>query len=430
MEHGSSGPAPPPATMSYKDARILVAEDQNGVAVLIQRMVESRLGSEIVVVGDGDDALARLRAESFDVFVTDMMMPGTHGLELVRVARAARPETAIIVMTGYPREFPYVEAIQAGAQDFINKPFPALELEAKLIRIFKEQALHRDLRVAESKYRSLFELSSEGMLLLETKTHRIADVNHSFSELCGRPADSLVGLHVQELFDAPEHQRLEQVLEFCATYGKCAVSDLTLYHSNGRRLLVDINITHIKDAFNSFVFMGFRDMTEKREVEQRLADVAQKDELTGLYNRRSFTNRIEGAILRAREREEPLALVLIDLDNFKACNDTYGHQVGDQMLTHVGEVLRGSTRQHSFDKGFRCGGDEFAMILQDIDPDRVIQVAERLQRLYSERETYGTTMSIGIACFNGEANSEALIQRADRALYRAKGQGKNAIHVA
>ena len=417
------------SSTAYKDFHILVAEDQTGVAVLIQRMVSTRLGAAITTAGDGDTALQLLRDQHFDVVVADMMMPGVHGLELVQQIRALRPEAAIIVMTGYPREFPYVDAIQAGAQDFINKPFPALELEAKLIRIFKELALYRDLRRAEGKYRSLFELSGEGMLLLDAATQHIADINESLCELCGAPMEALIGTPLRDLFEGPEGERMTQVLGIAKERGKCVISDLTMHDASGRELAVDVSITHIANGNESLIFLGFRDITEKREVEQRLAEVAQKDELTGLFNRRSFTHRIEGALNRAREREESLALILIDLDNFKACNDTYGHQVGDQLLMHVGEVMSQGSRKNSLDKGFRCGGDEFAMILQDVTQEQAVHVAERLQQLFAEGETYGTTMSIGISAFAGDTSSEMLIQRADRALYRAKAKGKNEIQV-
>lgn len=414
---------------AYQDANVLVAEDQSGVAVLIQRMVTSRLGARITVVDNGDSALEALNQGHFDVLVADMMMPGVHGLDLVRLAREQHPETAIIVMTGYAREFPYVEAIQAGAQDFINKPFAAMELEAKLLRILKEQALYRELRLAEGKYRSLFELSGEGMLLLKTGAYTIADTNRAFSKRCGLPPERLQDRKVQDLFEAPERDRIEQVLAFSSHRGQCAITDMTLKHPDGRTLAVDISITHIDNGENSFVFMGFRDVTEKREVEQRLAEVAQKDELTGLYNRRSFTHRIEGAIGKAKANGLQIVLVLIDLDNFKSCNDTHGHQTGDQLLMHVGGVIRQSIRQHSQDRGFRCGGDEFAMILQDIDLEHAKLVAERVQRLFEEQETFGTTMSIGIACYEGQGTSEQLIHRADKALYRAKAAGKNLVHV-
>lgn len=417
-------------TTAYQDANILVAEDQSGVAVLIQKMVLSRLGAGITLVDNGDAALQAMSSQHFDVLVADMMMPGVHGLDLVRAAREQHPDTAVIVMTGYAREFPYVEAIQAGAQDFINKPFAAMELEAKLLRVLREQSLYRELRIAESKYRSLFELSGEGMLLLTAEDFRILDSNHSFSSLCGLAPEVLTELHVADLFDSAEQDRVAQVLSYSRSTGQCTVTDLTLRHAQGHRIAVDLSITHINNGDNAFVFMGFRDVTEKREVEQRLADVAQKDELTGLFNRRSFTSRIEGALARARDQRRKVALVLIDLDNFKSCNDTHGHQVGDHLLTHVGEVIRNSIRQSSLDKGYRCGGDEFAMILQDIDLEHARLVAERMQYLFNQRETYGTTMSIGIASFNGTETSEQFIHRADKALYRAKALGKNLVHIA
>jgi len=415
---------------AHAGARILVAEDQSNIAKLIQRMVASRLGAEVTLAPNGDTALELMDDEHFDILVTDMMMPGVHGLDLVRRAAAKAPDTAIIVMTGHPREFPYVDVIQAGARDFINKPFPALELEAKLVRILKEQALYREQVLADSKYRSLFEFSGEGMLLLDCEAFRIADVNSAFCAMTGFSREALAGRPVFDLFEERGQERARQVIAICTQLGQGVLADMGMPRADGRRMIVDINLTYSRSEFDAFVFLGFRDMTERRAVEQRLVEFAQKDELTGLYNRRAFQHRMEGALVQAREHGEALALILIDLDNFKACNDTHGHQVGDRLLVQVGNVLRRSTRQNSSDRGFRCGGDEFAMILQRIDAEQVQHVASRLQTLFSESETFGATMSIGIATYAGEASSEALFQKADKALYRAKARGKNVIEVA
>ena len=127
----------------------------------------------------------------------------------------------------------------------------------------------------------------------------------------------------------------------------------------------------------------------------------------------------------AAEKGAPLALFMIDLDNFKQCNDTHGHQIGDLLLKNVGEVIKHSIRITAYDEGFRCGGDEFAVLLHDFCEGGTAVVANRMQEAFRAIERYGTSMSIGVAEFKPGMASRQLIEAADKALYEAKGQGKD-----
>ena len=118
----------------YQDARILIADDQESIVALVSRTLEKVFGCTVSVVSSGDEAITRLSEEPFDVFLTDMRMPGVHVLDLIERVNAEWPAMHIVAMTGYPSEFPYVEVIEVGAKDFLNKPFLAAELIAKLMR--------------------------------------------------------------------------------------------------------------------------------------------------------------------------------------------------------------------------------------------------------------------------------------------------------
>lgn len=415
---------------NYAQHRVLVADDQESMTTLVHRLVSSRLGCQVSVAQNGDEALQCLSEEPVDVFITDMMMPGIHGAELVKQAKTLCPEIDIIVMTGYGTNFPFVEVINAGACDFLNKPFPHAELEAKLIRIFRERELTKQWKLAESKYRSLFELSADGMVVLEDANHRIVDANPAFRELCGLEMTALGGKPIYELCEDTDRMRLEQWLGICVRSGGGTMADLMLVRSDGKHKHLDVTSTFIEAGSERIVFLSFKDVTEKREIESRLAEAAQKDELTGLYNKRSFQNRIEWTVENARKQGDPLALVFIDLDNFKRCNDTHGHPVGDILLRCVGEVITKSIRVKTLDEGFRCGGDEFAIILQGANEEASARVAQRMQNLFANIENYGTTLSIGVVQYQKSMSVSAFIERADQALYQAKGQGKNQVVMA
>ncbi|MDQ1255425.1 MAG: hypothetical protein QG656_14, partial [Candidatus Hydrogenedentes bacterium] len=196
--------------------RILVADDEATSLNAMVRVIESRLKCHVTSAPSGDEALRLLNEGLFDVLVTDMVMPGIHGLELVSAVRAKWPDLAIVVTTGFPDDFPYVEVVHAGANDFIAKPHQAAELEAKLVRILNEKDTRDAQMLAELKYRSLFELSMNGMLILEPVNYKILDCNQAFCELSERSKDALMDATLFDLLDPFEKGRFEQCMALFA----------------------------------------------------------------------------------------------------------------------------------------------------------------------------------------------------------------------
>jgi diguanylate cyclase (GGDEF)-like protein len=157
----------------------------------------------------------------------------------------------------------------------------------------------------------------------------------------------------------------------------------------------------------------------------RLASI---DPLTGLFNRRYFDSRLEAELQRARRHGEPLTLLMVDIDNFKAINDELGHVVGDRLLRCVSDRLRRGVR--IFDVCARYGGDEFAILMPSSNVETAVLVAERIRTSVRGHCAYGTagvTVSIGIA--HSDGREPELLSSADRALLEAKALGKNAIKV-
>lgn len=417
-------------TERFRAARVLIADDQEGVVSLMERVIRDAFNCHVNAVISGDAALAAMEDHTYDVFLTDMKMPGTHGLELVEKAAAANPDMNILIMTGYPDDFPYVEVIEKGATDFLHKPFLPAELQGKLTRVLRERHLRHDLLVAHGKYRSLFDLSMDGKLLIQMDCYAIDDANDAICETLGVSREDLMGRQFTGMLAEQDRERFEQWMLLCSRSGKGTMGDLQMAHPGGEMLHFDVTVTMVSANSDRFAFLAFRDITEKRETDRELAEAAQKDSLTGLYNKRSFSNRIEWAVNSANEKGAPLALVSIDLDNFKRCNDTHGHQIGDTLLKNVGEVIKHSIRITAYDEGFRCGGDEFAVLLHNFCAGGTAVVAERMQNAFRTIECYGTSMSIGVAEFCPGMTARDLIEAADKALYEAKAQGKNTIAYA
>ena len=164
------------------------------------------------------------------------------------------------------------------------------------------------------------------------------------------------------------------------------------------------------------------------QLQAALADMAAVDELTGCAVRRVLRQRMEEEIARSLRNRSPLSLLMIDVDQFKSVNDTYGHLVGDHVLAGIGAVLRQSGR--AFDLVSRTGGDEFAVLLPDTDVDTAVGVAERIRQNLPAAVEVPVTLSIGVGGLDRSAPSaEQILDHADFALYQVKRAGRDAIAI-
>ncbi len=179
------------------------------------------------------------------------------------------------------------------------------------------------------------------------------------------------------------------------------------------------------------MYASARDVTERITMEAQLQHLADHDALTGLFNRRRFTEELERALARSRRRDDTGAVLFLDLDGFKFVNDTLGHAAGDALIARVGGLLRRTVRQT--DTLARMGGDEFAVLLEDCDRAAAVNVAEKLLETLRRDALAGTerrgrlSSSIGIALFGGDeqVSADELVVEADIAMYEAKDEGKD-----
>ncbi len=177
-------------------------------------------------------------------------------------------------------------------------------------------------------------------------------------------------------------------------------------------------------------FMLRKSLAKSRD---KFLHASQTDSLTGLYNVRYLHNIAEKEILRAEESNLPLSLIMADVDNFKSYNDKWGHKSGDKILQKIAEIIRTSAREN--DSSCRYGGEEFSLILPETDILEAAEVADRIRMRfesasYMDNRLKGTTVSLGVALYKTGDNVDELIERADKALYHAKHNGKNRVELS
>ncbi|MEA2575623.1 MAG: hypothetical protein QOH93_2921 [Chloroflexia bacterium] len=293
------------------------------------------------------------------------------------------------------------------------------------------------LAQAEREYRGLFEHAQDAILIFEPDEKVILDVNERACDLYGFSRDELIGMSLESLSHDLEYEKTQ--IEHALTTGANRRFQARQFRHDGTLLEIDISAAVVRYRGRDAVLSINRDITEFKRLENALREMAIRDELTRLYNRREMSRMLAEEIERCKRYNRELSLLMLDIDWFKRVNDTYGHQAGDDVLQGIARLLTENTR--ATDYVARYGGEEMVVILPETSNENALVVAENLRLKVAEHEftvrpdvdrqdaealKLSVTISLGIATFGGEfATEEAILVAADRALYEAKRRGRN-----
>ena len=298
-----------------------------------------------------------------------------------------------------------------------------------------EQALTENLRRSQQRYRSLVQNSADvNMVVGPDGTIRYE--SPAVERVLGYRVEDREGRSALELIHPDDLARAQSLLaDVQRAPGSQVSGQFRIRHVDGSwRAIEAVGKNLLEDPAVGGLVINYRDVTMRKELEDELRHQAFHDSLTGLANRALFTDRLSHAMSRTRHDHQPLAVLFIDLDDFKDINDSLGHAEGDQLLVAVAERFRGALR--AGDTIARMGGDEFAVLVED-PPDAAapIQVAERLlSTLETAFERRGKELfvhaSVGVATWTSTRQSaDELLRNADVSMYTAKSKGKNRIEV-
>ncbi|MCB8914979.1 MAG: EAL domain-containing protein [Thermoleophilales bacterium] len=295
----------------------------------------------------------------------------------------------------------------------------------------EHRAIHAG-RDAELRFRQVFEQSPIGLCLV-TLEGRFEKVNQSFELITGYSAEELAGMSFADITHPDDlEEDLALTGELFAGERDGFTMEKRYIRKNGEVVWIYLTVAMLRnpDGIPYQALSMVEDITERQRLGQQLKYLADHDPLTGLFNRRRFEEELNSAIAAGHERG--IAILVIDLDNFKFVNDSYGHTVGDRLIVRTGELLR--SRLRADDTLARQGGDEFVVVLRDVEPEDALATAEELVRLIARdvriegaENSARVTASIGVAVSSeGQpVPEETLMMQADIAMYEAKDAGRN-----
>jgi two-component system cell cycle response regulator len=447
-------------------ARILVVDDIEANI----RLLEAKLTSEyyeVITASDGLVALDLAVSADPDIILLDVMMPGLDGFEVCRRLKQdpATRHIPVVMVTALDGRRDRLTGLEAGADDFLTKPIDDIALFARVRSLSRLKMVADELRQREAsgrrmgvinaaagrlggtggriviaddnerqaqrifdelsvEHRPVVEAEPEKALLAARGRADLVIVNTLAREFDGlrlvaqlRSDDATRHVPILAIVDTTERARLLKALEI-------GVNDLLTRPIDPEEMAARCRSLIKQKRYTDFL---------RNNLDSSL-ELAVTDALTGLHNRRYMSGQLGALVKRAARGGEGVAVLLVDIDHFKRINDTFGHDVGDEVLTEF--AVRLATNVRAADLPCRYGGEEFVVVMPDTSLEAAHKIAERLRghisgapfRLASLEEPLAVTISIGVAAVAGEDDTpEALLKRADEGLYEAKASGRNQV---
>ena len=407
--------------------RILIVEDNKTLAKLISKKIETALDFKVDVAYTLAEAKLFIKTYKYFITLLDINLPDAPNGEIVDYA-LKRDNHVIVLSANIDKEFRQ-RMLQKNIIDYVNKGGmnDINYIIATITRLKKNQA-HTVLVVDDSM---IFRKQMKSML--ENLFFNVITVAHGEEALGILETKSDINLVLTD-YHMPVMDGLELTYEIRKEKSKTQLSILAISSDNDS----EINALFLKTGANDFIKKPFskeefscriNNTIEALENIQIVTNHANRDYLTGLYNRRYFFDAMSDYEEVVKDSAEQFAVAMIDIDHFKNINDTYGHDVGDKIIVALSEILRTSTSHR--DVVARFGGEEFCVVLKNINRYSAQDIFERIRTeiesfsFHVERETYiKFTVSIGLV-MNSDEPLEEIINQADMMLYNAKNDGRN-----
>lgn len=428
--------------MSHQRMRILVVDDEFTARLLMRAALE-KSGFEVCLAENGEDALCQIRTQPYDLVMLDVEMPGMNGYQVcAQLRHEVSSELPIVMVTGMDDHESIGQAFASGATDFIAKPISWGLIGHRVKYLLRAYQVLQDLHASNA--RNLAILNAIPDLLFEMDMDgRYLDFHSPRSDLLAVPPGQLLGRTVTEVLPPEAADTCLSALREAHEKGLSIGKQFELPLPQGICWFeLSVSIKQGDSAQMPHFIVLSRDITSRKEAENRIHRLAYFDPLTGLHNRLSFFDRLEREIQRASFQNNKLAILFLDLDGFKNVNDTLGHGAGDLLLQWVADRLQQGVRPADMVARnasveaevelARMGGDEFTVLIPNLQfSEGAMITSHRIHELLRRpftlegREVIITT-SIGIAIYPDDGQDAAtLLKHADTAMYHAKDHGRD-----
>ncbi|EKG33272.1 putative bifunctional diguanylate cyclase/phosphodiesterase [Pseudomonas avellanae] len=429
--------------MTQPAATILIVDDDVHVRDLLEVLLQNQ-GYETLTAESGEQALAMVDERAPDLILLDIMMPGMDGYEVASVLKAGKgtANIPIIMLSALDEQGARLSGLEAGAEEYLSKPVESAELWLRVRNLLRLKAFGDYLKshsmiledqlqqrtIDLERFRTVMDASEDAIFLINRNTMSLIEFNRRACQLLGYTAEELAHKTPAELGET-SMENLEVVYDqIIAGKGPSEPLETQIRDKSGRDVEVEIHRQAYRTG-EDWVIVGIvRDITQRKESDQRLLTMAHYDTLTGLPNRDLFFTSLQMGLTQAAVSRWKLATLTVNLDGFKNINETWGHVLGDQVLLEVSHRL--SECINASDTLGRVDGDQFALILMiRVGQPDTRQTLERIRKALRvpfmvEGQSIVMTASIGIALYpeDGE-DARELVRHAYTAMNSAKKIG-------
>ena len=417
---------------------VVIADDDPTIRAVMRAALEKG-GFHVVDVDNGELACAAFTKHQPAIVLLDVEMPVMDGFKAcAEIRRSPGGETVPIVMvTGRDDIEAVDEAYRAGATDFIAKPINWPIFGHRVQYILRASHDYQQLRRTEAKNNVLLNAIPDCVVVIDPEDVVTDFIPGTFENALPPHPDG--SFTVAEWFPEKISKAWCKARRTVAKKGKPVSVEFAFDDLQGGRSYYE---TRFVPYVDQNILAMVSEITDRKRAEKRIRRLAFYDNLTGLPNRQAFRYQVDGLLAEARSTDSRVAIVYIDLDNFKRINDTLGHTIGDGVLKAIADRLSRSIRRRSEEQDeddipngvARLGGDEFAFAIHDFDDDGVLRsIAERIGDQLRKPVSHGghefvVTPSVGISVFPEDGECvEDLLKNADVAMYQAKDAGRDSV---
>ncbi|MCG6551949.1 MAG: diguanylate cyclase [Candidatus Magnetominusculus sp. LBB02] len=416
--------------------KVLYVEDEEVIRDSTAKFLKRRI-KNLLLATNGSEGLGMYRQHCPDIVVTDIMMPFMDGIEMSMGIRAINEDVPIIITSAFNDEDFFLKSIDIGVIKYIKKPVNSAELLSTLGKVARAVSQQKEIEAKNEFIKTI--LDNNPTFIMITDIDEIYFLNTSFLNFLGFET-------FDEFMEKGKNlNRFMVVKEDCFYKGKSfnvwirevasgQSTDYVVYmsgkdelKSEARAYVIHANpIPELQERRRYLI--TFTDVSFIECDRKKFQDMATRDGLTNIYNRKKFDDELQKEIKRSLRYNNYLSLIIFDIDHFKSVNDTYGHPTGDLVLKEITRLVSENVRK--YDIFARYGGEEFVILTPETNLAGAKELAEKLREIIQDNEfneVGKVTCSFGVSEYVKEEDPAGFVKKADYALYIAKNKGRNRV---